>query len=287
MSINIIKTLKWVSLGLGIVIVLMPPTIYLASALKLGKTYDVALTPLRVAPSPALAPEGERLANVFGCLGCHHANGNVLFEGPGVGHLVAPNLTRKIRDYSDEEFVRLVRYGVKRDGTGIIAMPSAGLNALSDDDLAAILSWLRTQPQLKDAQPAVTSWGPFGRIAMLLGAVPFSAEKVVPQIASLHRPMATPAEQGAYLVQAICSDCHNLDTEHDNGWGIVTPPVRMMVQAYPLPDFRRLMRTGVALGDRDVNLMSTIARSDLSHMRDDEIDAIHAYLNESESQDAE
>jgi hypothetical protein len=33
-----------------------------------------------------------------------------------------------------------------------------------------------------------------------------------------------------------------------------------MVAAYSLPDFRTLLRTGKALGDREVGLMSEVAR---------------------------
>jgi len=41
----------------------------------------------------------------------------------------------------------------------------------------------------------------------------------------------------------------------------------------------------VAMGNRDLELMSEIAREDLSHMTDTEIDAIHAYLNSVEMPD--
>jgi hypothetical protein len=59
----------------------------------------------------------------------------------------------------------------------------------------------------------------------------------------------------------------------------------MMGQAYPTEDFRHLLRTGKGMGDRELGLMSSVARGDLSHMTDSEIDAIHAYLNEREGAD--
>ena len=65
---------------------------------------------------------------------------------------------------------------------------------------------------------------------------------------------------------------------HDNGFGMVTPPLRAMARSYALEDFRHLLRSGEGSGGRDLGLMSEVARSDFSHFTDGEIDAIHAYL---------
>lgn len=263
-------------------ILLVLSSLYAASERRLARHYDVPLTPLRIAPANALVAEGERRAHIFGCTGCHHEAGNVLFRALGVGRLVAPNLTRVVPLYTDAELVRLVRHGVKRDGTSVIAMPAAALNGLSDEDLASIVAWLRTRPRLADAQPAQTAWGPLGWLAIAAGKVPFSAPRVREVAPPLARPRAAPGQQGAYLVQSICSDCHKLDEVSDNGWGMRAPPLRMMGQAYSLADFRTLMRTGKAMDNRELGTMSSIARGDLSHMTDTEIDAIHAYLNSSD-----
>jgi mono/diheme cytochrome c family protein len=156
---------------------------------------------------------------------------------------------------------------------------------MSDTDVAAILAWLRSLPEQADA-PGIgeTSIGPLGRVAILAGKAALSAPAVRALPPPLARPLATPSDQGEYLVKAICSHCHNLDAEHDDGWGIVAPPLRMMGQAYPLEDFRRFLRTGKAMGDREAGLMSEIAREDLSHMTDPEIEAIHAFLNDLDKQ---
>ena len=54
----------------------------------------------------------------------------------------------------------------------------------------------------------------------------------------------------------------------------------MVAGAYDLPELKRLMRTGVATGNRKLQMMSDVARNDLSHYTDAEIAAIHAYLQE-------
>ena len=52
-----------------------------------------------------------------------------------------------------------------------------------------------------------------------------------------------------------------------------------MVSAYSPEAFARLVRTGRALGDRELGMMSRWARSNLSHLTDDEIAALYTYLS--------
>lgn len=51
-------------------------------------------------------------------------------------------------------------------------------------------------------------------------------------------------------------------------------------RAPDLPEFQRLMRTGVASGNRKLGLMAEVSRNDFRHLTDGEIAAIHAYLKE-------
>jgi hypothetical protein len=48
--------------------------------------------------------------------------------------------------------------------------------------------------------------------------------------------------------------------------------------AYDFDQFRTLMRTGKAAGNREVGLMSKVARDDFSHLNDAELRSIHGYL---------
>ena len=57
----------------------------------------------------------------------------------------------------------------------------------------------------------------------------------------------------------------------------VHPPL-IIAKSYSLDDFRRLMREGIGLGDRDLGLMSQMAEFRLKHLKDGEIEALHAYL---------
>jgi hypothetical protein len=51
-----------------------------------------------------------------------------------------------------------------------------------------------------------------------------------------------------------------------------------MVAGYEPELFRRLLRTGIAAGDREVSLMSEVARGRYKHLTDAELNAVYRYL---------
>jgi hypothetical protein len=57
-----------------------------------------------------------------------------------------------------------------------------------------------------------------------------------------------------------------------------TAPNLALVVAYTLEDFKRLMREGVPIGDRELGLMKDVAIGRFSHFTDEEIEALHSYL---------
>lgn len=50
--------------------------------------------------------------------------------------------------------------------------------------------------------------------------------------------------------------------------------------AYDLGQFKTMLRTGVGPGNKNIGMMGEVARSDFSHLTDEEIAAVHAYLVE-------
>ena len=259
------------------IILLVLVGVYAGAQMRLKRSYDV---PLAAFSAPVVLPDDEakRRALTFMCSGCHQEAGGVIFEAPGVGRLVAPNLGRVARAYSDDELARLVRHGVKRDGTGVIAMPSSTFAHIADEDVGAIIQWLRALPEQPDAQPERTEWGPLGLAALVAGEVPFEAD----HIPAITPPARRPAELGKYLYDSTCSHCHDLDTERAVE-GAVAPALRIVAPAYSRHDFARLMRTGKALSERELKLMSNIARSDFAHFTDAEIAAIRGSLTAGEA----
>lgn len=103
-----------------------------------------------------------------------------------------------------------------------------------------------------------------------------SAERAVPietAAASVAPPLS--GERLAYVVG--CVNCH-----HQTPKEILNAPPLQVVQGYSLPEFRKLLATGVTRGGRDMyaqgSIMGIVAREQLSHLTEEEVTAIHGFL---------
>jgi hypothetical protein len=70
--------------------------------------------------------------------------------------------------------------------------------------------------------------------------------------------------------------CHEPTLNGDAGF---PSPNLVVVAAYSRDDFHTLLRTGKALGGREVGTMSEAVRVQLKYLTDDEVDAIYDYLS--------
>jgi len=97
------------------------------------RTYDAPLVPLRAA-APADSVAGRHMAKLVGCwAGCHGKEGEGGFERiKGIHKSVGPTLSQVLPQYSDEELVRLIRFGVKRDGRSTVGMICYAMWPLGD-----------------------------------------------------------------------------------------------------------------------------------------------------------
>ncbi len=104
---------------------------------------------------PAVSVEyGKYLANVGGCLGCHTPTlaGGLEIGPPGTPK--SSNLTPAgpIAKWSEQDFFRAIREGKRPDGSAISEfMPWKALGRMSDDELRAILMYLRSVPAVTSA----------------------------------------------------------------------------------------------------------------------------------------
>ena len=142
------RVLRWLGFGLGGVIVLLllaTMVVYGLSSRILHKAWDVPLTQIIVPSGPAAVAEGRRLVTIRGCTDCHgpQLEGAAFFDDPLLGRIPAPNLSQVITGYSDAELERLLRHGVRKNGEGVVIMPSSMLARLSDADLGAMIAYLR------------------------------------------------------------------------------------------------------------------------------------------------
>jgi cytochrome c553 len=82
-------------------------------------------------------------------------------------------------------------------------------------------------------------------------------------------------ERLAYVVG--CVNCH-----HQTPKEILNAPPLIVVQTYSLAEFATLLKTGAARDGRDLyaqgSIMGIVAREQLSYLTDEEIAAIHTFL---------
>jgi len=101
-----------------------------------------------VAPAGGTIEQGQYLA--AGCVGCHGANyAGAEVHGAPPGTPLSPNLTPagRLAKWSEGEFLRAMRTGVRPDGTTINdLMPWKAFSLRSDEELRALYAYLRTLP---------------------------------------------------------------------------------------------------------------------------------------------
>jgi mono/diheme cytochrome c family protein len=253
--------------------------VYVQSERILNRTYAVTPVTLAIPTDAASIEEGRRLATLRGCFnGCHGkgAGGVVFFNEPIIARLNAPNLTAAVRKFSDTELVTLIRHGVRPDGRSMFVMPSEAFIYLTDDDLVRIIAFLRSLP----AQPgpvASVALGPVGRIGLVTGRFALVAELIAQTVPP---PEATSDEGrfGRYLARTTCAQCHAASLRGDSNPEFTSPDLRVTA-AYSQDDFARLMRTGEAIGGRNLPTMGPWARGHLSLLTDAEIAALWSYLH--------
>ena len=267
------KWWAWTLLGILALPVIAAGVLFGVSESVIRKHYAIAEQPFAADRSEAGVKEGARLARVMGCLGCHgdRAQGALMAEQRFVGRLQAPALAPIVQRESDAILARTIRHGVDENGTTLWGMPPR-VN-LSDDDTARILGFLRTLRPSPQDKPAITQFGPLGRILILRGRLePSVRERIAP-------PQHRLPDTGAYFVGVACTTCHDLYEERPVGPVAVAPPLSYMAAAYEDDAFRHLLRTGQGVGaPRDLKEMRQAAQTSLAWLSNDEITAIKAYL---------
>ncbi len=182
--------------------------------------------------------------------------------------------------YTDPDFARAIRHGVTREGKGIIIMPSEHYNVFGDEDLGAIIAYLRSLPPVDNELPK-TSAGPLaGLIAVLDSSI--IAAQVIDHTAPRPPPPSpgvTP-EYGEYLA-TLCTLCHGDD------FGGGKPPDEDVFApnltrggtpgTWSEADFINTIRTGVTPGRNQLD-EEMMPWNRFRLMTDDELRAIWSFL---------
>jgi mono/diheme cytochrome c family protein len=221
--------------------------------------------------------------DLAGCTDCHGEDlaGDMLYDDPLFGQIVASNLTAGEggvgASYRDADWVAAIRHGVGPDRKPLIFVMSSYYNTLSDDDLGAMIAYLKNISPVDNELPD-TRVGLLSRGFLLIDPTLLPAE-VIDHFRT--RPPAPEPEvtvdYGAYLAFA-CKICHgeNFAGGLSVGAGLNLTPggdLRSWTEA----DFIRALRTGITPeGDElDPEIMPWRR---LRRMTDDELKALWLYL---------
>ena len=273
---------RWLKVGLLSLLVLLLlalVAVYLLAEIKLRHRYPVPSASIALPTDSLSIAEGFRLAKLRGCSGgCHGDNieGGMFIDEWWLARLPAPNLTVAVQDYSDVELAGIIRHGVRPDGRSVLGMPSDMFRPLTDADLGRILAYLRSVPPTTGESRGV-SVGPMGRLGVVMGMYNPAAEDVrrAEEVAASYPQPGDSVAAGAYLARTVCTECHGRDlTGGPEGY----PPDLRIAAGYSLEAFTHLMRTGKGTGERDLKLMSEVARERFVHFTDAEIGELHRYL---------
>jgi len=192
------------------------------------RVWDVPLSEIRASSAPAIIQRGEYL--VYGpahCAVCHASSeaelvsaiearrlaplqGGQRFAAAPLGVVYSKNLTPDpetgIGRYSDAQIAGLLRWNVKPNGRSTVQalMPYQGM---SDEDVTAIVSFLRAQPPVRHVVP-VDDWTLIGKVVKRLAPSFKPRTNVHPPKSS--PPSASTLARGEYLVRSLgnCGGCH-------------------------------------------------------------------------------
>lgn len=212
------KIAKWSSLTILVLVIVFSTVV----AFLQNKKYDAPYPDVKASSDTSVIAQGKYL--FYGpahCMDCHSnkndypqitetelipPTGNFRFELP-VGVITTPNITSDmetgIGKLTDGEIARTLRYGVGSDGRAILDfMP---FHNTSDEDLTAIISYLRTiQPVKKKIPPVELNL--LGNVVKAFLLKPVGPDGEVP--VTVKRGVSV--EYGKYLANNVanCRGCH-------------------------------------------------------------------------------
>jgi mono/diheme cytochrome c family protein len=270
-------------------LVLAAVVLVIIGGAKANKTYDIPVESVAIPTGSEAIQRGEHIATVS-CKRCHLDSlaGEVYFAAPGMLTIPTPNLTSGKGGvggvYTAEDFVRAIRHGVARDQRGLMIMPANSFYYMSDEDLGALIAYLRSVPPV-DNQLAERKIEPLGLILFGAGMIPAPVASTIDHTGP--RPVApqpgVTAEYGQYLAhRSFCTECHgptlNGAPFGPPGQEVATPNLTRGGEliGWSEADFINTLRTGVTPGGH--KLSDDMPWKYLGKMTDDELKALWMYL---------
>jgi mono/diheme cytochrome c family protein len=225
------KILKWT----GIVLLFIITAFSITTAARQNMKYEAPYPDIKASTDTTVINRGRHVVYTLAhCKDCHYKGnsdsiialgqdvpltGGVLFDLP-VGKVysknITPDSTTGIGKFTDAEIARALRYGVHANGTAVFDfMP---FHNTTDEDLTAIISFLRSQKPVRNEVPD-HKLNVLGYVVKAYMVKPVGPDGDVPKAI----PRDTTANYGKYLALHI-SECNGCHTKRDMSGGYIGEP---------------------------------------------------------------
>ena len=281
------RLLKYFTALVVILIVLVIGAVayaWVSTSRRVSKTYQVNTPPIEVPRGEAAAVDRGRylVHKVSLCVECHGEDlgGKRITEFP-VDTLWGSNLTAGRggigATYTDQDFVRALVHGVKKDGRSVVFMPSHDYR-FTKTDIAALVAYLRTVPPV-DRETAELELGFMGRMLATYVPLPLlpaelidhSSERLVPE-----GDRDDPAAAGDYLIHtAGCRGCHGPALDAIGGMPDAANLTPTGIGGWTEEDFKTAIRE--ARRPNGTTILPAMPRI-YKEIPDEELSRIFAYL---------
>jgi mono/diheme cytochrome c family protein len=281
------RLLKWAGAGSAFFLaVVASVTIALTSAGVLKLSARTAVTPnLTVARTTSQIQRGQAIVDGF-CGACHSRTGTLTggmdvgkdFSLP-LGSFVSSNLTPagQLAHWSDGEIFRAIRNGVDAKGRWLIVMSYTNAGKLSDEDIKAIIAYIRSLPASGQVTPEPPDQlSPLGLVMLGAGLLP--SGKPVLSGAIKAPPKSSSPQYGEYILSyQDCRECHGSKlTGGVQGQLAPVGPGLSLVKGWTLEDFISTMRTGMDPSGHQLG--KEMPWQPIGKMDNEELAAMYEYL---------
>jgi mono/diheme cytochrome c family protein len=281
------RLLKWAGVGSAFLLaVVASAMVVLTSAGLLKLSARTATTPnLKVAGTANQIQRGHAIVDGF-CGACHSRTGTLTggmdvgkdFSLP-LGSFVSSNLTPagQLAHWSDGEIFRAIRNGVDANGRWLVVMSYTNAGKLSDEDIQAIIAYIRSLPASGQTTPEPPDHlSPLGLVMLGAGLLP--AGKPVLNGAIKAPPKSASPQYGEYILSyQDCRECHGSKlTGGVQGQLAPVGPGLSLVKAWTLEDFVSTMRTGTDPSGHQLG--KDMPWRPIGKMDNEELAAMYQYL---------
>jgi len=272
--------LRWIAATVGALALIAAAglaSVYLASEAHLRSFARPPAFDASISTDAAAITRGEHLVYTRGCRGCHgdQLQGDFMWE-----YATAPNLPAYTREHDVAVFEAALRHGIGADGRALYSMPSYNFIRLRDADVADIYAYLRSLPVDEVALPAPRlPWPIRWNLARGSDKAIAGFLDLVPPLRRADDPDPRLA-RGEYIAMTTCNECHGFGLRADSPFEDETAPDLIIIAGYDEAAFTHLMRTGKALGDRELPMMSGVARGRFVHFTNEEVGDLYVFLGD-------